>query len=241
MEMAARLQNGILSPGNFDTGRVRACARYQPSTNLGGDFYDLRLLRDGQASIFLADAVGHGVSAALLAAMAKMALDEALSDHSTPSTILGALNHAFQFCSEHGKYLTAFSGLLDCSSGELVYSLAGHVPPLLYCAKDQGVQLLDSPGYCLGIFEEGRYEDRRALLSPGDRLFAFTDGIYDASPDEKQLYGSRFPGLLVESASLTNEDFLDRLDKGLDDFLGGERPADDYTLLSIQCMKESSA
>jgi phosphoserine phosphatase RsbU/P len=167
--------------------------------------------------------------------MVKMALDEALSDHGTPSKILSALNRAFQFCSEHGKYLTAFSGLLDCNSGELVYSLAGHVPPLLYCDKNRRVEPLDSPGHCLGIFEEGRYEDRCALLCPGDRLFAFTDGIYDASPDEKQLFGSRFPGLLVESAALTNEDFLDRLDQGLAEFLGGERPADDYTLLSVQC------
>lgn len=234
MEMAARLQNGILSPGSLDMGKVRACARYQPSANIGGDFYDLRVLGDGYASVFLADAVGHGVSAALLAAMAKTALENALTGQVQPSQVLGALNRTFQFCSKHGKYLTAFFGLLDCNSGELTYSLAGHVPPLLYCAATRGVETLDSPGLCLGIFEEGRYEDRRTSLAPGDRLLAYTDGIYEASPDEHHLFGSRFPDLLVQNAELTNEDFLDRLDAGLATFLGGQRPVDDYTLLSVQ-------
>ncbi len=239
MEMAARLQCGILSPGSLDMGKVRACARYQPSTDIGGDFYDLRLLGNGQASIFLADAVGHGVSAALLAAMVKTALEDALAGQILPSRVLAALNRSFQFCSNHGKYLTAFFGLLDCDTGELTYSLAGHVPPLLYRNASRGVETLDSPGLCLGIFEEGRYEDRRANLFPGDRLFAFTDGIYDATADDRNLFGTRFPDLLVQSAELTNEDFLDRLDEGLANFLGGERPGDDYTLLSVQCLDES--
>jgi sigma-B regulation protein RsbU (phosphoserine phosphatase) len=238
MEMAARLQSGMLSPGSFNKGKIRASARYQPSAKIGGDFYDLRILRNGQASIFLADAVGHGVSAALLAAMAKMALEEALAGQVKPARVLSALNRSMQFCSEHGKYLTAFFGLLNCDTGDLTYSLAGHVPPILYRASGQGVETLDSPGLCLGIFEEGKYEDRRVRLCQGDRLFAFTDGIYDASPDDRQLFGSRFPDLLVESAALTNEDFLDRLDADLAYLLGGERPADDYTLLSIQCLKD---
>ncbi len=234
MEMAARLQNGILSPGSLDMGKMRACARYQPSANIGGDFYDLRVLGEGCASIFLADAVGHGVSAALLAAMAKTALENALTGQVQPSRVLGALNRSFQFCSRHGKYLTAFFGLLDCNSGELTYSLAGHVPPLLYCAARKDVETLDSPGLCLGIFEEGGYEDRQTYLASGDRLFAYTDGIYEASPDEHHLFGSRFPDLLVQNAELTNEDFLDRLAAGLAAFLDGQRPIDDYTLVSVQ-------
>ncbi len=234
METAARLQSGFLSPGSLDVGSVRACARYQPSTNIGGDFYDLRALGEGVVSFFLADAVGHGVSAALLAAMAKTALENALTGQVQPSRVLGALNRSFQFCSKHGKYLTAFFGLLDCSSGELTYSLAGHVPPLLYCAARRGVEELDSPGLCLGIFEEGLYEDRRTHLAHGDRLLAFTDGIYEASPDEHRLFGRGFPDLLVQNAELTNEDFLDLLDADLAAFLGGQPPTDDYTLLSIK-------
>ncbi len=241
MDVAARLQNGIFSPSRLDLGRVRVAARYQPSTKIGGDFYDLRPLGDGQAAIFLADAVGHGVSAALLAAMVKTALEGALAGQATPSRVLASLNRSFQFCSEHGKYLTAFFGILDCNSGHLTYSLAGHVPPLHYRDSKRAVEKLDTPGLCLGIFEEGRYEDRETDLRPGDRLFAFTDGVYDASCDDSDLYGSRFPRILMENAGIPNEEFLDRLDAGLSDFLGGVRPADDYTLLSIQLLEDSCA
>jgi phosphoserine phosphatase RsbU/P len=234
MEVAARLQNGFMSPCDFKFGSVRASARYQPSTKIGGDFYDLRLLGNAKAGIFLADAVGHGVSAALMAAMMKTALEDALAIETQPSRVLGALNRSFHFCSAQGKYLTAFFGLLDCNSGDLVYSLAGHVPPMLYCRATGRIELLDSPGHCLGIFGEGGYEDRQAQLCPGDRLFAYTDGISEASPDDGQLYGWRFSDFLTQSGALNNEDFLNRLNSGLIEFLGGSQPADDYTLLSIQ-------
>jgi sigma-B regulation protein RsbU (phosphoserine phosphatase) len=113
------------------------------------------------------------------------------------------------------------------------------VPPLLYCDSKKAVEFLDSPGLCLGIFAEGRYEDRQAQLCPGDRLFAYTDGISEASPDDRHLFGKRLPGFLTQHAALPNEDFLDLLGAGLDDFLGGTPPNDDYTLLSIQRVQDS--
>jgi phosphoserine phosphatase RsbU/P len=172
--------------------------------------------------------------------MMKTALEDALETQARPSRVLGALNRSFQFCSQHGKYLTAFFGQLDCRTGELEYSIAGHVPPLLYCRSAGQVEALDSPGFCLGIFPDGKYEDRLARLCPGDRLFAFTDGISEASPDDQQLFGWQFRDFLIQNATLINRDFLNRLDSVLMEFLGGDPPADDYTLLSIQRLEESA-
>jgi serine phosphatase RsbU (regulator of sigma subunit) len=239
MEVAARLQKGMLSPARLDVGRVQACARYRPSTQIGGDFYDLRPLGASKVSIFLADAVGHGVSAALLAAMLKTGIEDALSGEPIPSSILTSLNRRFQFCADHGKYLTAFSGILDCESGDLVYSLAGHVPPLAYRYSNKNIEKLDSPGFCLGVFEEGRYENREIKLFPGDRLLAYTDGISEASPDDCHLFGAHFPDLLRRNADLPNEEFLDFLDDRLAGFLDAAAPADDYTLLSVHLVPGS--
>jgi sigma-B regulation protein RsbU (phosphoserine phosphatase) len=240
MEVAVRLQKGLLSPARLDMGKIQACARYKPSTQIGGDFYDLRPHGPGRASIFLADAVGHGVSAALLAAMLKTTVEDALASQVLPSRVLASLNRSFQFCSDHGKYLTAFCGLLDCESGNLIYSLAGHVPPLIFRHDRRAVERLDSPGFCLGIFEEGGYEDRELELQPGDRLFAYTDGISEASPDDQHLFGAQFPDLLMQQAGVGNEEFLDCLDRSLSGFLGASQPADDYTLLSVQFLQQSS-
>jgi phosphoserine phosphatase RsbU/P len=240
MEVAARLQKGILSPARLDLGRVKARVYYQPSTQIGGDFYDLRALGPRKASIFLADAEGHGVSAALLAAMLKTALEDALSGHLLPSKILTAMNRSFQFCSEHGKYLTAFCGMLDCETGHLIYSLAGHVPPLAYRRESQSIEKLDTPGFCLGVFKDGLYEDREIDLASGDRLFAYTDGISDASLDDRNVFGAHFAELLQRYAALSNEDFLDSLKGNLELFLTSSKAVDDYTLLSLQYLKDVS-
>ena len=121
----------------------------------------------------------------------------------------------------------------------MVYALAGHVPPLVYRSSDKTVEKLDSPGYCLGIFEKGQYADSSIQISPGDRLFVFTDGIYEASPDDRSVFGHRLPRLLEECANLSNEEFMDRLETSLLAFLGSGDAEDDYTLLSIQ--SQSSA
>ncbi|MBP1610011.1 MAG: response regulator [Acidobacteria bacterium] len=234
MEVAARLQKGILSPARLDLGRVRAFACYQPSLQIGGDFYDLRALGSGNVSIFLADAVGHGVSAAILAAMLKIAFEDSLASHFLPSEILAALNRSFQFCSEHGKYLTAFCGMLDCETGHMIYSLAGHVPPLAYRHASHSVEKLHPSGFCLGIFEEGLYKDNAIDLAPGDRLFAYTDGISDASLDDRNVFGAQFPELLQRCAELENEDFLHDLNGKFRLFLANSDPTDDYTLLSLR-------
>ncbi len=238
MDMAARLQSGMLSPARLDLERVHARARYKPSAQIGGDFYDLRPLGRNKASMFIADAVGHGVSAALLAAMLKTALEDALAMQVMPSKVLASLNRSFRFCADHGKYLTAFCAVLNCVTGVIVYSLAGHVPPLLFRGEDRSVTKLDTPGFCIGTFEDGRYEDRRIQLLPGDRLFAYTDGISEASPDESRLFGAQLPDLLFRYREAGNEEFLDRLDASLAAFLGPSSQADDYTLLTVQYLAD---
>ncbi len=234
MDMAARLQKGMLSPARLELGPVQACARYRPSAQIGGDFYDLRALEQKKVNIFIADAVGHGVSAALLAAMLRAALDDALAMRVMPSKVLASLNRSFRFCADHGKYLTAFCGVLNCVTGVLVYSVAGHVPPLLYHGSDRSVEKLDTPGFCIGTFEEGQYEDRKTQLAAGDRLFAYTDGVSEASPDDDRLFGSQLSGLLLRNPDAAGEEFLNRVDESLAAFLGPSRQADDYTLLSVQ-------
>jgi phosphoserine phosphatase RsbU/P len=239
MEVAARLQKGILSPARLELGGVKAIARYQPSSQIGGDFYDLRALDSSKISIFLADAVGHGVSAAILAAMLKIALESSLASCAAPSKILAALNRSFQFCVEHGKYLTAFCGILDCETGHMIYSLAGHAPPLAYRYASRSVEKLNSSGFCLGIFEDGQYEDNEINLAPGDRLFAFTDGISDASLDDRNVFGAQFPNLLHSCAEFENEDFLVDLERKFHIFLAKSELVDDYTLLSLRYLAGS--
>lgn len=233
LEIAARLQGSLLSPAKMELGRCLVSTRYKPSSKIGGDFYDIRRVGQESACILLADAVGHGVSAALLAAMLKMAWEESLQPETNPAAVLSSLNRKFQFCSDRGEFISAFLGVLESETGQMIYSLAGHVPPLLCRFSDHEIQELNSPGYCLGIFEDGQYEDREVRLQPGDRLLVFTDGLSEASREDDEQFGTRLPELLQVTTHLPNEQFLDQLTAGLTSFLGLQQPSDDYTLLSI--------
>jgi sigma-B regulation protein RsbU (phosphoserine phosphatase) len=204
-----------------------------PSSRIGGDFYNVRLVRPGLATILLADAAGHGVSAALLAAMMKLALDQTLLAEVRPSAVLSELNRQFQFCAEQGEYISAFFATLDCASGSLLYSLAGQVHPLLYRFARNEVQELNTPGFCLGVFEEGGYEDRQAQIAEGDRLLMFTDGLTEATSDGQENFGQRLPEFLQAHKHLSNEEFLMKLDAAVKKFVDSPSLSDDCTILAL--------
>ena len=108
------------------------------------------------------------------------------------------------------------------------------VPPLLYHKASGGVTTLTSAGFCLGIFEDGEYEDCETRLAEGDRLLLFTDGISEASRSGQDDFGCRLPQLLAQGADLANDALLDRLSELLRNYLAPQEPIDDYTLLSVQ-------
>ena len=234
LDMAARLQQGLLPPKSIRSGNFLINALYQPSSRIGGDFFDVRKHDAAGTSLLLADAAGHGVSAALLAAMLQMAMGEVLADPIAPAKALIELNRRFQFCSEIGSFLSAFCAQIDPESGRLIYCNAGLVPPLLYRKADRQVVTLNTPGFCLGIFADGEYEDCEISLEDGDRLLIFTDGISEASRGGQDDFGCRLPDLLARGADLANDALLDQLSEQLRSYLAPQEPVDDYTLLSIQ-------
>jgi serine phosphatase RsbU (regulator of sigma subunit) len=237
LDMAVRLQQHLLPPVSCRSGRFLVSTLYRPTSRIGGDLFDIRSRDSGSLSLLLADAAGHGVSAALLAAMLKMALHEQPADAETPSRVLAGLNHRFQFCADLGVFVALFIGHLDTRSGNLVYCNAGLVPPLHYRSGSGRAIALDSPGFCLGVFEDGQYEDREVRLDAGDRLLVYTDGLSEASGAQMEDFGSRLPGLRMQGTELANEDFLDLISGQLRDHLGSAEPEDDYTLLSIQHLR----
>jgi serine phosphatase RsbU (regulator of sigma subunit) len=236
LDMAAKLQQGLQPPMSIRSGNLLINALYQPSSRIGGDLFDVRSQnQDGaRTTLLLADAAGHGVSAALLAAMLRMALGEILCNPITPANALEVLNRRFQFCSEIGSFLSVFCAQIEPDSGQLVYCNAGLVPPLLYHKASGEVTALTSAGFCLGIFEDGEYEDCETRLAEGDRLLLFTDGISEASRSGQDDFGCRLPELLAQGADLANDALLDRLSEQLRSYLAPHEPIDDYTLLSIQ-------
>lgn len=181
MHLAARLQRDFLPRRLPEVGPVRFGVMYRPASWLSGDIYDVVRLDERNVGFYVADAVGHGLPAALLTMFIKHALPmKRITGHAyqiMPADVsLSELNA--DICQQNlssCQFCTAFYGLLDSQTLMLNYCRAGHPPPVLL--RDDGSQeTLNAPGALLGVFAEEKFEQRNVQLHPGDRLIIYSDG-----------------------------------------------------------------
>ena len=129
-ETALALQNAILGPAQLPSGFA---VRYQPATRplqVGGDWYDVVDLDDGRIALIVGDCVGHGLAAATVMGQLRSACRALLLERPSPSAALTALDH-FAARLPGARCTTAFCAVLSPDTGELVYSSAGHPPPIM--------------------------------------------------------------------------------------------------------------
>jgi serine phosphatase RsbU (regulator of sigma subunit) len=219
-QRGARLVQETLQPRTLEEipgYRLEVFAK--PFREVGGDYVDVVGLPGGRALLAIVDVSGKGMPAALLAANIQ-ALVRSLADADPdPRVLADRTNRHLCRYTPTERFATAFLGLLDAASGELVYVNAGHNPPLL--ATGGSARLLEGTGFPLGLFQEAAYERGRAQLSPKSALLLYTDGLADgipgASPEE--VLGSA----LAQGAGL--ERLLELVDPAL--------RADDVTALLV--------
>jgi len=234
---AAALQREFL-PRHLARGTNFDCSvLWRPSTHVSGDIYEVARLGPRHVGLFIADAVGHGVSAAILAMGLRGRLNLATSDGAAmrPAEVLGHLNAALrQRSADATWFATAAYALLDVETGEVRIASAGH-PPLVVVHEDGTCERLASTGGLLGIFEGERYGERGTVLADGDRLLMHTDGLETllGEIDHKrgdESYLDRFAALAhARPRDALFTDLLRRLDDP--DVVGPAR--DDLTVIDL--------
>jgi sigma-B regulation protein RsbU (phosphoserine phosphatase) len=209
LEVAKRMQLSIL-PGKFpDSTNFRVAARYVPMTSVAGDFYDFVVADETQAGLLIADVSGHGVPAALIASMVKMAATAQRGNAADPASLLAGMNAAL-FGNTQNQFVTAAYVHLDSGSGELRYSAAGHPPMLLL--RGGTVREVAENGLILAAFDHATYENASQRLEPGDRLLLYTDGIVEAASTSGEFFGQEsLSGLLRETSGIAPAAAADRI------------------------------
>jgi sigma-B regulation protein RsbU (phosphoserine phosphatase) len=178
LEVARRIQLSIL-PGEFPPKRnFRIAARYVPMTSVAGDLYDYVIADDCQVGLLIADVSGHGVPAALIASMVKLAAASQRAVAADPSQFLSGMNSAL-LGNTQNQFVTAAYAYLNSESGELRYSAAAH-PPLLL-VRNGCVTPIEQNGLMLAAFDFASYSTAVHKLEAGDRIVLYTDGILEAS------------------------------------------------------------
>jgi sigma-B regulation protein RsbU (phosphoserine phosphatase) len=163
----------------------------QPARETSGDFFDMFTLPDNRLGLLVADVVDKGVGAALF-----MSLSYALFRSYTqqypgdPQRVFHVMNDHILHDTNANQFVTAFYGILDPQTGKMVYSNAGHPPPLILGpGKRQSVRWLANTGVPLGILPECRWEQREVQLAAKDVLYLYTDGVIEAEQNPDSPFG----------------------------------------------------
>ncbi len=186
LEVACRIQLSILPVEFPNSTHFRVAARYVPMTSVAGDFYDYIVADDHQAGLLIADVSGHGVPAALIASMVKLAAASQRAVAADPSRLLSGMNSAL-FGNTQDQFVTAAYVHLNSESQDLRYSAAGHPPMLLL--RSGGVIEIEENGLMLAAFDFAKYSTATHKLEPGDRILLYTDGIVEASNAAGDFFG----------------------------------------------------
>lgn len=232
MKAAARLQKRLVLPtAPPDWPEVAWGMNYGPLDPLGGDLYGFARPDDDHLGVLIADASGHGIPAAMVAIMTRLAFVEASRGTSRPGEVLAAMNQRLLDLADE-RFVTAFYGVLERKTRRLVYANAGHPFPICYSARSGKATDLSARGFLLGVMAEEIYNERVVELQSGDRLVLFTDGVADCRDDRGETYGhDRLRDLLPSLATGTATQIAEGYVKELTTFRGDTKPVDDMTLV----------
>jgi len=231
MRSAREIQHSILPRILPSTDRVRIAARYEPLAAVAGDFYDAVALDQGAVALLVADVSGHGVPAALIASMVKVAFAAALSETIDPGGVLERMNKTLGGMFER-SYVTAACVFVEPDTRILKYALAGHPPPLIVNGNSDVVRL-DQRGLFLGMFPSATYKTETITLEAGSRVLMYTDGVTETADRHEELFGiDRLMAFVAAKRTQLPAHFADALVTTLLDFSGRTTLVhDDVTIL----------
>lgn len=185
LEVAREIQLAMLPGGTYAYGDIEVSGSTRPANTVGGDFYDVLPLPDGQVILALGDVAGKGSPAALLMALLLAMLRTLVDERLEPAELVRRLNVQISRHSPPSRFITLFYATYDPPSGLLRYVNAGQNPPLLRRAS--GVyERLPATGVALGMFERSTFGEGETMLGSGDRLVLYSDGITEAEDPSGQ-------------------------------------------------------
>ena len=236
LQLAREIQQSLLPRRMPQLRGLRISGAYLPMSAVAGDFYDVMARPDGSVVVIVADVSGHGVPAALIASMVKVAFAVEAERYDRPGDILGGINRALTGAFERA-YVTACCAVVDSARRTIAYAAAGHPPPLLL-RRGGGVERLAEAGVALALLPVASgYGTADVSFAPGDRLLIYTDGLLEAArAGTDEFFGDAELERLL-AAMPASEDVLQSVLQAHRQWMGGAPLSDDVTLLAVDCVE----
>ena len=231
---AARLTQQSLIPQKpppLPGWEVAAC--YRPVIQVGGDIYGWLRMADRRTLFWIADATGHGASAALLTTLAKLLFHHGSVESNEPGEIMEVVNNDFRSIFGARSFMTAMCVALDPESGRATVVGAGH-PPLLIIRSDGATESFRSSAPPLGLVEQSEFTQIKIDLKPGDAFLLYTDGLYGAADGKKQRLNPEHLAELLQPRASSAQALLNGILERLAPDQGNEPLADDVAALVVR-------
>jgi len=244
LRLAARLQQDFLPKSLPQVGKVRFHTLFRPAGYVSGDLYDVTRLDEKHVGFYMADAVGHGMPAALLTMFIKNALvTKSITADGyrllDPAESMANLNQVLvnQQLS-YATFATAIYGHINTETLAVRFAKGGHPNPILFRENGEVINI-EADGSLLGIFSDEVFATVDVQLQPGDRLFAFSDGVELAFSDNgKGLDILRWRDELYTQGNLATAELLHRFEARINEDQGSLTPKDDVTMIVIEALSD---
>lgn len=234
IEEARRIQESLL-PKELPKGdSFEIEVVYIPLEDLGGDLYDVRTVKDGKVSFLIADVTGHGLPAAFIGSMTKMAVVAVGKDR--PDEMLAGMNVLMTPQMPQGRFVTMAAALYDPVSGKVTFTRAGHPPAFVLKRGEGKVKELMAGGLAVGFLEDSVYSAEEETLQSGDIFVLITDGISEAQNRALAQYGhERIAQALLQTKSENSaKEVLTQLINSFLEFTQGRILKDDVTVMVLK-------
>ena len=210
-------------------------ATMEPAREVGGDFYDFFLIDEDHLCMVMADVSGKGIPAALFMMISKTILQSCAMLGISVSEILEKTNEAICSNNQVEMFVTVWLGGLEISTGTLTAAIAGHEYPVIKRAGGKFEILKDKHGFVVGGLEGSKYKEYQIHLSPGDKLFVYTDGVPEATDANEDMFGiERMLSALNKDPEASPEQILKNVRSAVSAFVKDAEQFDDLTMLCAE-------
>jgi len=229
LEVAQEIQASFLPEQNPDLPGWEIAAYWGAARSVGGDFYDFLRLSNGHLGLVIADVADKGIPAALFMALSRTLVRVSAFTGRGPAAALERANELILSDARSDLFVTVFYAVIDPITGHMVYTSAGHNPPLLVRAAGE-VEVLRCQGIALGVLEEIQLYEKETTLQSGDLLILYTDGITEAiNPQEEEFDLQRLIDIVRANKDEPALNILAYIAAAVSDFAAGEPQFDDMT------------
>jgi Na+/proline symporter len=236
MEIAKTIQLGLLPSRVPDVPGISLAGICVPAKEVGGDYYDYLERDDGSLDLVIGDVSGHNVGSALLMAETRTFIRAHAGKLPATEQVLASLNEFFyDDLGQAELFITMVFMRYQPTKRTLVYSSAGHNPPIVYRGQDGSIERLDADGLILGVMPKVVFEHKEIQLFPGDLLVMFTDGVTEAENNQQELFGDdRLCSLLAEFSNYEPKQIIDSILEQVRLFTGVHNFRDDISLVVMK-------